>query len=87
MELSAYFEDLMLRRPANKSGYINLPTQNFPRMVERAKTEADLKTLIYSQANYLGHRNLLQHNYIDKLMLKALEIGHPEVMLEEFKLH
>eukprot|EP00347_Sterkiella_histriomuscorum_P011076 403373843 len=87
LELSAYFDDLMLRRPSNKSGYINLPTENFRRMVEKAKSEGDIKTLLYAHVNYIGHRKLLQHKYIDEMMLKALELGYPELMLETFKLH
>lgn len=59
MELSAYFDDLMRRRPASESGYINLPKENFKNMVKRAKSESDLRTLAYAHANYLGHRNLL----------------------------
>ena len=37
-DLAAYFDDLMRRRPANESGYINLPNENFRRMVERSQT-------------------------------------------------
>lgn len=33
LDLAAYFDDLMRRRPANESGYINLPKENFKRMV------------------------------------------------------
>lgn len=36
LDLQAYFDDLMRRRPATESGYINLPKENFKRMVERA---------------------------------------------------
>jgi hypothetical protein len=35
----------MRRRPATKSGFINLPKENFNNMVSKAKTETDLKTL------------------------------------------
>lgn len=59
LDLQAYFDDLMLRRPANAGGYINLPTENFKRMVEKAKSEADIKTLLYAHVNYIGHRKLL----------------------------
>lgn len=38
MPLGEYFEDLMQRRLANASGYINLPKANFEAMVQRAKT-------------------------------------------------
>jgi hypothetical protein len=37
MELSAYFEDFLKRRPASKSGYILLAKENFKNMVVRAK--------------------------------------------------
>lgn len=87
MELPAYFDDLMRRRPANEGGYINLPKENFRRMVERAKNETDLKTLVYAHVNYIGHRNILPHSYVDLMLLKALELGHPETMFETFNLH
>lgn len=87
MELSAYFDDLMRRRPENKSGYINLPKENFRKMVERAKNDSDLKTLVYAHVNYIGHRNTLPHTYIDLMVMKALELGHPEIMFETFNLH
>jgi len=35
-DLGAYFDDLMRRRPQSVGGYINLPKENFKRMVERA---------------------------------------------------
>ena len=75
LPLKEYFEDLMLRRPANESGYINLPTSNFLSMVERIKSEEDVKTVQYAQVNYIGHRNLLKNSYVDKFLLKALEVG------------
>ncbi|CDW83639.1 UNKNOWN [Stylonychia lemnae] len=87
LELAAYFEDLMQRRPANESGYINLPRENFKSMVRKAKSEADLKTLVYAHANYIGHRNSLPHSYVDEMLSKALELGHPETMIETLRLH
>lgn len=87
LPLKEYFEDLMLRRPANDSGYINLPTSNFQSMVERIQSEEDVKTVLYAQVNYIGHRNLLQHSLIDRFMLKALEVGHPDLMLDNFLYH
>jgi hypothetical protein len=86
-DLSAYFEDLMRRRPHSEGGYIDLPKENFKSMVERTKTEKDLATLVYAHVNYLGHRNILPQAYIDKMLLKALELGHPETMLETIRLH
>jgi hypothetical protein len=58
-DLSAYFEDLMRRRPQSTGGYINLPKENFKNMISRAKTETDLGTLVNAMANYIGHRNML----------------------------
>lgn len=87
MELSAYFDDLMRRRPANEGGYINLPKENFKKMVTKAKNEADLKTLVYAHVNYIGHRKILPHAYVDSMLLRALELGHPEVMIDTFRLH
>ena len=41
MPLKEYFEDLLKRRPENKSGYIDLPKNNFKRMVKRVESEED----------------------------------------------
>ena len=86
-DLAAYFEDLMRRRPQTATGYINLPKENFKRMVERAQNETDLNTLVNAHANYLGHRNILPHSYVDLMIKKALEMGNPNTMLEVLKLH
>jgi hypothetical protein len=86
-DLGAYFEDLMRRRPQSTGGYINLPKENFRRMVERAANQKDLETLKYAHANYLGHRNVLPQVYVDQMLLKALELGQPETMLETLTLH
>lgn len=59
LDLEAYFDDLMRRRPATSSGYISLPKENFRNMVSKAKSEVDLKTLTFAHVNYLGHRNIL----------------------------
>jgi hypothetical protein len=56
-------------------------------MVERAKSETDLRTLAYAHVNYLGHRNILPQSYLDLMLKKALEIGHPETMIETFQFH
>lgn len=53
-------------------------------MVARAKNEADIKTLQYAHVNYIGHRNLLLHKYIDEFLLKALEVGCANLMIETF---
>ncbi len=77
----------MRRRLANASGYINLPKANFEAMVERAKTDQDLTILKDAYCNYLGHRNLVPQKTLDKMMLKALEIGKPATMFDVFKYH
>jgi hypothetical protein len=41
LDLPAYFEDYMRRRPHDKNGYINLAKENFWNMAERAKTPVD----------------------------------------------
>ena len=87
MDLAAYFDDLMRRRPATKSGYINLPKENFKNMVEKANSENDVKTLLEAQVNYIGHRNILPSGYVDKMMLKALELGYPEQVLDVLSMH
>lgn len=87
MDLASYFEDLMKRREANPAGFINLPKENFKKMVEKAKTLKDLETLKYAHVNYLGHRNILPQSYVDLMMLKALEIGEPEIMFEVYHFH
>ena len=75
LPLSAYFEDFMKRRPASSGGYIKLAKENFRKMVERTKSEEDLKTLTYAHVNFLGHRNQIPHSYIDEMLMKALELG------------
>jgi hypothetical protein len=86
-DLAAYFEDLMRRRPHTPSGYISLPQENFKNMIERAKTATDIGTLVNAYANYLGHRNILPHSYVDLMVKKALEVGNPEGVLEVIRLH
>jgi hypothetical protein len=56
-------------------------------MVARAKNETDLATLVNALANYIGHRNMLPQQYVDAMVLKGLELGHPESMFEIFRLH
>jgi hypothetical protein len=65
LDLEAYLDDLMKRRPATKGGYIHLPKENFRKMVLKARSEADLKTLTFAHVNYLGHRNILPQAYLD----------------------
>ena len=77
----------MRRRPTSTGGYIKLAKENFKKMVERAKNEEDMKSLIFAYANYLGHRNLVPQSYLDAMLMKALEIGHPETMFEMIYLH
>jgi len=77
----------MRRRPHTKSGYISLPQENFKNMVNVSKNEKDLATLVHAHVNYLGHRNILPQSYVDMMLLKALELGHPDTMLETLRLH
>jgi hypothetical protein len=56
-------------------------------MVERITVPEDVGTLKDAYYNYLGHRNILPQNIIDKLMLKALEIGEAGQMLDFVKYH
>ena len=56
-------------------------------MVQKAKNATDMVTLVNAHANYLGHRNILPHSYVDLMIQKALEIGEPDSMLEIIKLH
>ena len=56
-------------------GYINLPQNNFDSMIDKIKTQEDILVLKDAYCNYLGHRNLIQLVTIDKLMIKALEVG------------
>jgi hypothetical protein len=46
-----------------------------------------MATFVNAHANYLGHRNILPHSYVDLMVKKALEIGEPDSMLEVIKLH
>lgn len=87
MDLAAYFDDFMRRRPQSSGGYISLAKENFRKMVEKSKHEADLKTLVYAYINFLGHRNLVPQTYLDQMLLKALELQHPEVMFEIIQNH
>lgn len=85
--LAAYFDDFMRRRPANPSGYINLSKENFMLMIKRAQNEKDLQTLAYAHVQYIGHRSVLPQSYIEAMLSKALELGHPETMIEVFQYH
>lgn len=56
-------------------------------MVEKAQNATDMVTLVNAHANYLGHRNILPHSYVDLMIKRALELGQPDTMLETLKLH
>ena len=77
----------MRRRPQSTGGYISLPKENFKSMVSKSSNATDMVTLVNAHANYLGHRNILPHSYVDLMVKKALEIGQPDSMLEVLKLH
>lgn len=87
LDLTAYFDDYMRRRPFSKTGYINLAMHNFRKMADRAKTENDFQTMMFAYVNYIGHRNLLPQKYIDLMMMKAVEYGQAEIVLDMFKYH
>ena len=65
----------MRRRPQSTGGYISLPKENFKGMVSKASNATDMATLVNAHANYLGHRNILPHSYVDLMIKKALEVG------------
>jgi hypothetical protein len=77
----------MRKRPQSKGGYIYLAQDTFNTMANRARTEADFQTMIYAYVNYIGHRNILPYEYGDLMMLKALEHGVPEAVLDMYKYH
>lgn len=87
MPLPEYFEELMRRRVANKSGYINLPTANFNKMVAKCESAEDLETMKDVLANYIGHRNILPNKSLDALMHRALELEQPQAVFEIMKNH
>ena len=87
LPLAAYFEDFMKRRPASSGGYIKLASENFKKMVDKTKSEEDLNTLTNAHIQYLGHRNSIPHSYIDAMLMKALELGKPELMLQTIHYH
>ena len=87
LPLKAYLHELLRRRHANDSGYINLPKANFKAMTERVKNEEDLLVMKDAYVQYLGHRNILPQTVIDGLMMKALEIKTHQPMLEFLKFH
>jgi|LauGreDrversion4_2_1035121.scaffolds.fasta_scaffold626896_2 hypothetical protein len=62
----------MRRRPANASGYINLPQNNFQAMVERVTSPKDVEVLKDAYYNFVGHRNIIPQKMVDQLMFKAL---------------
>lgn len=74
-------------KPLNDLGYINLPQQNFETMINRIAAPEDVGTLKDAYYNYVGHRNILPQTIIDKLMIKALEIGEAKQMLDFVKYH
>jgi hypothetical protein len=37
---------------------------------------------VYAYVNFLGHRNLIPNTYLDLMLRKAIELKHPEAMLE-----
>jgi hypothetical protein len=43
--------------------------------------------MVYAYVNYIGHRNILPQKYADFMMMKALENGVPETVLDMLKYH
>lgn len=76
LAIPEYFEDYMMRRPANKSGYINMAIPNFKSMLSKAETKEDFATLMTAWVNFVGHRNKLPFEEGDLLLAKALKNGH-----------
>ena len=87
MPLKEYFDDLLKRRPENKSGYIDLPKNNFTKMVKRVQSEEDFLVCKDAIYQYIGHRNTLDHSSVDLLLMKALELGKPELSFELLRNH
>ncbi len=56
-------------------------------MTRRAESPEDLETMKSALWNYIGHRNLIPHSYVDELLLRALEVGDPGSMLELLQHH
>lgn len=71
----------------NELGYIDLPQNNFSAMVDRMKTAEDVQVCKDALYNFIGHRNLISQNILDKFMYKSLEIGQPDQMHEIVKYH
>ena len=87
MPLKDYFEDLLKRRPSNDSGYINLPKSSFTKMVKRVESEDDFLVCKDAIYQYIGHRNTIDHSSIDLLLMKALQLGKPELSFELIRNH
>jgi hypothetical protein len=77
----------MKNRPANKTGYINLPGSSFKALIKNAKSAEDVETLKLAHVNFLGHRNILPLKLLDSMMMKALDLGAPSAMNEWFTHH
>jgi hypothetical protein len=56
-------------------------------MVRKAENVDNLTKLIEIYANYIGHRNIMPHSYVDIMLQKALDLGHPETMFDILKFH
>ena len=84
MDLPAYYDEYMKRRPASPQGYIHMSKENFLKMVNKAESESDFELLIDAYANYLGHRNFMPQTYVDAMMEKAAKHGAHHTMYTVF---
>ena len=56
-------------------------------MLKKVHSEDDYLTIRDAYYQYLGHRNMLKQTQLDQLLLKALEVGKPELALELIQNH
>ena len=56
-------------------------------MVKKVESEADYEVVKDAYYQYLGNRNLLDQKQIDEFLMKALDIGKPELAFELIKNH
>ena len=56
-------------------------------MVSKVKSEDDYLIMKDAYYQYLGNRNIMKENFMDQLLLKALEIGKPELAFDLIENH
>ena len=87
MPLKQYFEEFLRRRPQNKSGYINLPMANFTKMLNKVKTEEEYNIVKDAHYQWIGNRNFLKQAQTDEYIMKALQLGKPELAFDTISNH